>query len=54
MGKCQTPIHVDRTSGARFRTPASATWTSGLGPGPLYVGSGLPAAGSWDSGVGNT
>jgi hypothetical protein len=54
MGKCRTPVHVDRTSGARPKTPASATRTSRLGPGPLCVGSGLPTAGSQDSGAENT
>jgi hypothetical protein len=44
MGKCRTPVHVGRTSGARSRTPASAALTSGSGPGPLYVGSSLPTA----------
>jgi hypothetical protein len=54
MGKCRTPVHVDRTSGARPRTPASATRISGTGSGPLYVGSRLPTAGSRDSGAENT
>jgi hypothetical protein len=54
MGKSRTPIHVDRTSGARSRTPASATQTSGSGHGPLCVGFGLPTAGSRDSGAENT
>jgi hypothetical protein len=54
MGKCWTPVHVDRTSGARSRTPASGARTSGSGPGPLCVGSGLPTARSRDSGAENT
>jgi hypothetical protein len=54
MGKRWTPVHVDRTSGARSRTPASATRTSGTGSGPLYMGSGLPTAGSQDSGAEDT
>jgi hypothetical protein len=44
MGKCRTPVHVDQTSGARSRTPASTTRTSGSGPGPLCVGSGILGA----------
>jgi hypothetical protein len=54
MRKRRTPVHVDRTSRARSRTPASATQTSGSGLGPLYVGSGLPTAGFRDSGAENT
>jgi hypothetical protein len=30
------------------------TWASGTGPGPLCVGTGLPTAGSWDSGAEGT
>jgi hypothetical protein len=52
--KCRTSVCVDRTSGARSRTPASATRTSGSGPGPLCVGSVLPTAGSRDSGAEKT
>jgi hypothetical protein len=43
------PDHRERT-----RTPTDATWTPGMGPGPLCVGSGSPTAGSRDSMIENT
>jgi hypothetical protein len=54
MGKYRTPVHVDRTSGARSRTPARATRTSRSGPGPLCVGSRLLSVGPQDSEAENT
>jgi hypothetical protein len=39
---------------SKVQVPASAARTSGSGPGPLCVGSGLPAAESRDSGAENT
>jgi hypothetical protein len=47
MGKCRTPVHIDRASTGTTRTP-------GTGPGPLCVGSGPLTAGFRDSATKNT